>query len=255
MESERKKRVTTTQTTFALIEAIREFETVSLSELARHTGLAKSTVHRHVTTLLDDEYLVREGNEYRLSFRFLNLGEHVRNQNPIHVMAKPKVEQIAAETGERAQFLVEEHGYGVYLHFELGEHAVRTDSALGKRVPMNAISAGKAILSAMPERRVQAIIERNGLPQLTEHTITDEDELFADLERTRERGYAVNIEESTYGLSALAVPVKGKDHEVIGAFGVSGPTHRFKGPRFEQELPDLLLGVVNQFELDIQYQS
>lgn len=253
MVRDRKERVTTSETTFAIIQTIRDLEEARVTDIANELGLAKSTVHRHLSTLLDEEFLVKENGRYRLSFRFLSLGEHVRNRKPVYRMAKPRVELVAEETGERAQFTVAEHGYVVYIHVALGEHAVKTDSRLGKPVPMNAVSAGKALLSELPEERVREIIDRRGLPSLTPNTITDEDELLEELERTRQRGYALNDEESTPGLRALSVPVKDADGTVLGALGVSGPTHRFKNERFREELPDLLLGVVNEFELDIQY--
>lgn len=93
-----------------------------------------------------------------------------------------------------------------------------------------------------------------GAPRLTPNTITDEEELLEELERTRERGYALNDEESTSGLRAVSVSITDSDGSVLGALGVSGPTHRFTNGRFEEELPDILLGVVNGLELDIQYQ-
>jgi DNA-binding IclR family transcriptional regulator len=246
-------RVASAETTLAVVHALRDLGGAGVTELAAHLDVSKSTVHRHLATLLDAEYLVREGDDYHLSLRFLTLGEHVRDRRDVARRASSRVDALAEETNERAQFIVEEHGYAVYVHTAMGDRAVRTDSGAGVRIPMNSVSAGKAILAHLPEERVRAIVDRRGLPARTESTITDEAELFAELERVRERGYAINREESTPGLHAVSAPVMGPEGGVLGALGVSGPTHRLKGARLRETVPDLLLGVVNELELDLQY--
>jgi len=73
------------------------------------------------------------------------------------------------------------------------------------------------------------------------------------LETIKERGFSVNDQENLEGLKAIGAPIPGTDERVIGALSVSGPTHRMKDEYFEVELPDLLLGVVNELELNIAY--
>uniref|UniRef100_UPI003EB6AA54 IclR family transcriptional regulator domain-containing protein n=1 Tax=Halarchaeum sp. P4 TaxID=3421639 RepID=UPI003EB6AA54 len=80
-------------------------------------------------------------------------------------------------------------------------------------------------------------------------TITDEEELFAELERTRERGYAIDDEERLPGLRCVAAPVLGDAGGVLGAVSIAGPTNRFRGERFEVDLPERLLETVNIIEL------
>nr|WP_321169935.1 IclR family transcriptional regulator C-terminal domain-containing protein [Salinigranum rubrum] len=94
---------------------------------------------------------------------------------------------------------------------------------------------------------------RTWLPELTPHTITDHDEFFSQLDTIRERGYAFNDEESIQGLRAVGVPIRGKEHEILGALSVSGPTHRLKGDWYTEDIPDLLLGVSNELELNIRH--
>ena len=253
MEGDQIGRVTTSQTTFDVLDAVKRLEEACVTDVANELGLAKSTAHRHLTTLHDNEFLVRDGDAYHLSFRFLDLGEYVRGRRPLYRMASRKVKEVAEETGERAQFMVEEHGRAVYIHVALGDHAVQTDSGLGRSMPMTAVSAGKAMLAFMPRDRVEAILDRRGLPRRTEATVTDRAALFEELDRIAERGYALNDGESTRGLRAVSVPVRGPDGQVGGALGVSGPTHRFREDRFRSELPEYLLGIGNELELDVQY--
>jgi DNA-binding IclR family transcriptional regulator len=118
---------------------------------------------------------------------------------------------------------------------------------------LHSVAAGKSILAHMSEEDVWQIIEDRGLPKITENTITDSETLFEELEMIREQGYSVNDQENLDGLKAIGAPILGADGQVIGALSVSGPTHRMKGEYFESELPDLLLGVVNELELNIAY--
>lgn len=245
--------VKTTQTAFAIVERLQELDGSGISELASEMGLAKSTIHRHLNTLQELGYVVREGDTFYVGLGFLNLGEYARTRKQEYVMAEPKVKEIARETEERAQFIVEEHGHGVYVYRARGSHAVRTDPGIGKHIPLHAVAAGKAILANLREQEVQRILNQRGLSQINEHTITNREALFEELKAIRKRGYSFNNQENIEGLRAVGVPVRGGDESVLGALSVSGPIHRMKGEWFESELPDLLLGTANELELNIKY--
>lgn len=255
METSTKERrtVKTTETVFAILEILKERDGARITEVAEALELAKSTVHRHLTTLVEREYAVKEGDVYHVSLRFIELGEHARDRKKGYQLARTNVEELATETDERVQFIVEEHGWAVYVHRALGSHGVQTDPGIGKRIPLHATSAGKSILAYLPDDRVSWIIDQRGLPAITDHTITDREELFDDLESIREQGYSVNNQENVDGLRAIGVPVLRPDNRVLGALSVSGPTRRMKGDWFAHELPDLLLGTANELELNIAH--
>jgi DNA-binding IclR family transcriptional regulator len=237
----------------SIIEELAELHRAGVTTLSDRLDMPKSTVHAHLQTLHDEEYVVNENGQYRLGLKHLYLGTVVRDRIPGYRFIKEKVDELAETTGERAQFIVEDHGHGVYVYRAVGPNAVETDSGTGNRVPLNAISAGKAILAFMPRERVEAILSEVGLPDRTENTITDTDEFWAVLDEIRADGYAHNYEESTAGLRAVGVPVLKPDEEVIGAISVSGPSNRLRGERIEREIPNEILGVVNEIELNIRF--
>jgi DNA-binding IclR family transcriptional regulator len=168
-------------------------------------------------------------------------------------MAAEKVRDLAERTDERAQFVIEEQGRGVFLYCESGAQAVKTGSGTGKRMYLHSTSAGKSILAHLPESEIETIIDEWGLPAVTSNTITDRETLFEELAEIRDRGYAFNNEENVEGLHAVGAPLILEDQGVIGALSISGPTHRMKGETFTQELPNLLLGTINELELNIVY--
>lgn len=245
--------VTTTTTTFEILETIRELEGAQLSRISDRLDLAPSTIHRHLMTLLSHGYVIRTGNEFEISLKFLEIGCQKRRCNPVYEMARNKVDLLADETGERAQFVIEEQGKLVYLYYNADQNAVQTDGIVGKHRLLHYSAAGKAILADLPEQRVEEIIDAHGLPAKSDNSITDEDELFEELSEIRERDFARNDEESIEGLRAVGSTIQGPNGEILGALSVSGPAHRMQSEWYESELPNLILGTTNEIELNVKY--
>lgn len=246
--------VKTAKTVFEVLETLYAMDGARVTKLANEMGMAKSTIHRHLSTLESEEYVVKEGDKYEIGLRFLALGEYARNRKEAYQRVRPKVEQLADQTDESAQFLVAEHGKAVYIYRETGSDAVSTpNSRIGERIPLHATAAGKAILACYPAEEVLAITDSVGLASLTDNTITDEEALHEELETVRNRGYSLNREENVDGIHAVGVPIKRTDGWPIGAISVSGPAHRLQDATFEEELPALLLETANQLELNIAY--
>ncbi|SDN24550.1 transcriptional regulator, IclR family [Halogranum gelatinilyticum] len=239
-----------TETTLEILDLLKERDGARVTELAELLDRAPSTVHSHLATLESQEYVVKEGDIYYLGLHVLELGDYVQNRKEAYKMAKSYTEQLAEETECRAVFVVEENGRGVYLHTYSGKHAVWRYSTVGKRFYLHQTAAGKALLSQLSADRVDDIVDQWGLPQKTENTITDRGRLLDELDEIRERGYSVNREEQLDGVKAVGVPVTGPNDEVLGAFSVASPANRLTGEWFTEELPNVVLGVANEFELE-----
>ncbi|RQG88097.1 IclR family transcriptional regulator [Natrarchaeobius halalkaliphilus] len=245
--------VKTIDRTARILETLKELDGARVSEVADELDLANSTAHRYLSSLKKNEFITQEGDFYYVGLRFLELADSAQNRTEVYKLAKPKVEQLAQETGERAEFIVEEHGYAVFVHRAIGETAVRANSHQGKRIPMHATSAGKVILAHSPERKVEEIIECRGLPELTSETITTREELDEELEEIREKGVGFAEEEYIQGLSTVSVPVKGSSGAIQGSLGISGPSGRMSGDNFKREIQNLLVGAANELEINIAY--
>ena len=244
--------VDATETTFRILEMLKELDGAGVTELATRLDIPKSTVHNHLVTLRENEYVVKDGTTYRVGLQFLELGEYTRNRMKIYDVARPEVEALADETGELANLLVEEYGLGVYLCRARGDQAVRVDTYAGMRVPLHCTSLGKAMLAHMPDERVDEIIDRRGLEPQTEATITDEETLREDLAAVRERGYALDRGERLSGLRCIAAPITDDSNRAVGAVSVSGPSSRMKGDRLER-IPELVMSAANVIELNVSY--
>lgn len=244
--------VKATRVSFDVVEALRSLDGAGVSEVAQYLDVPKSTVHDHLCTLERLELVVNEGGTYKTGVRFLELGGYSRQRMKVFEVAKPEIKKLAEQTGEHSNLMVEEHGRGVFLHKAEGPDAVQLDTYNGYRVHLQTTALGKAILAHFPEDRVREILERHGMPRVTEKTVTDEDELFDELAQIREQGFARDFEERVIGMQCIAAPILGDD-EVLGAISVSGPKSRMQGQRFEAEIPKQVLRTANVIEVNMTY--
>ncbi|MGM0605781.1 MAG: IclR family transcriptional regulator [Halobacteriota archaeon] len=243
----------TTETSLDVVDALQELSGATIDELSEHLGLSPSTVHRHLATLRKRSYVVQRGDVFHVGLQFLTVGGYAQRRVVAYPIIKEKVDALAAETGERAQFVVEEHGERVYLYTEVGKSAVQTGAHVGKRGPIHTSAAGKSILANLDRDRVEAIIDEHGLSQPGQHTVADRSELFEELDRIRDRGYAFNRQETTSGVHAVGAAVTDSAGDVVGALSISGPATRMTGEWFTSTLPEQILGTVNEVELHIEH--
>lgn len=242
-------RVKSVDTSLDIVEFLHREGSATIDNVASGVGVGTSTAHRHLMTLYDRGYVVVDGNEYALSLQYLTHAGRRREAFPANELINRKVRQLSEETAERAQFLMEEHGERVYIYTHAGSNAVKTDAAIGKRGPLHVSAAGKAILAGLRSDRREQILDRT----FEDTDSAERDELNAELETVREQGYAFNDEESTPGLRAVGVPVRQPNGKVLGAISLSGPANRLTGEYYHKKIPELLLGTVNEIELNIQY--
>jgi DNA-binding IclR family transcriptional regulator len=160
---------------------------------------------------------------------------------------------MAERTGELANLMVEQNGWGVYLYRSKGDQAVDLNTYVGLPTHLHTTALGKAILAYLPADRVDEIVDRRGLPAETERTVTDREALADRLAAVRERGYAIDDGEILDGVRCVAAPVRTSDGDILGSISVSAPTSRMGQERFETEIPNLVLSAANVIELNINY--
>lgn len=249
-----KRTINAVHTASAILNALQRLNGAGTTELANELDMAKSAVYSHLATLEEEEYIVKDGTTYRLGFRYLDMAEHVKEQFGKYDVVRSELDSLAEETGEVAQFAVEEHARVVYLYKAIGEYGVQTSSSVGSRDYLHCTALGNAMLAHLPEERIDEIIERRGLPKKTDKTLTDRESLMAELERTRERGYAIDDEENILGLRCIAAPII-TDGEVTGAVSVSGPSSRVEGERGETELSNVVIRAANVIEINSKFST
>ncbi|QLG61057.1 IclR family transcriptional regulator [Halorarum salinum] len=251
--SQNSSKVKSLETGFRIFEALDELGGAGVTELATEIGVAKSTVHDHLVTMVEGGYVLKEGSEYRISLKFLDHGGRQRDNMGLYKVARPELRELAMDTGELVNLVTEERGLGVYLDLKRGENAVNLDTFLGKREHLHSTAAGKTILANRPESFVNDVIERHGLAGETEQTVTTPPELFDELDVVRERGFALDREEQLRGLCCVAAPITDDEGYALGALSISGPKNRMQPDRLENELADRVTQVANVIEVNLAY--
>ena len=236
---------------FDVVETLWELEGAGVTAVAEALDLPKSTVHAHLATLESKGYVVSCGGEYRLSLRFLTFGEHVRRAEPLFHAARGPVEDLAERTGERVLCMTEQNGLGMVLHAGEGSRSLSGDVSVGTHVYHHCSAGGKAMMAHYPRERVDAIVDRWGLPAFTDETITDRETLYDELATVREEGIAFNREEYLRGVLAVGVPVFDDEEEVCGAVTIAGPVRRLYSEREPEALHDALLATANTVEVNL----
>jgi DNA-binding IclR family transcriptional regulator len=242
------------RTMLDIAEALWTLDEATVTELAEEVDISKSTAYNHVKTLCNSGYVRKEGSTYRLSFKFLEIGDYTRRRNDVYEIARPEIEKLAEQTDEVANLMFEEAGRGVHIYRSRNEVDIQLPNAAGMRVPLHCTSLGKAILAFRPEERVHDIVAEHGLPARTDHTITSEEELLDELQTVREQGYALDREENMLGLRCVGVPIR-RNGRVVASISVSGPKRRMNAERFTEQVPELLLSKANVIELNIRNQA
>lgn len=238
---------------FEVIETLRDVDSATADEVAETTDMSSSTVEEYLRQLEALEYVVAKDGAYQNGLKFLDVGERVKYNTGIFDIVVEELDKLAAKSGELALFSVMEHGQNVLLYKAHGDDAIRTAHETGLREPMHCSGLGKAILAELPDERVRNIIDRHGLPAMTEHTITDSEALFSELEDVRERGYALDMEEAKPGLRCVAASVNSENSPLHGAVSVAAPKSRMQGTRLDEEVPEMVKGAANVIELNSIY--
>lgn len=245
----------TVETSAKVLWTLKEMDGATVTQIANELDVSKGAAYNHLATLKDQRMLEQEGDIYRLGLKFVVLGEYVKRHMQLYTAARDETDNLADDTDECIHLMVEEHGEGIQIYNARGENTVVQpyhDRNLANPDHLHYGSAGKAILAFLPDERVDRIIEEKGLPRKTQHTITDRERLFEELETIRERGYAINDEEEVIGLRAVGAPIRNSNGEVVGSVSVSGPNSRLKGDLLESELPERVMEAANIIQLNLE---
>ncbi len=236
-----------------IVGALKRRKVAGVTELAEALDIPKSSVHAHLATLRERGYVAQdEADRYRLGLTFLDAGMVARSNLRIAAEVEPKLEELAAETGEKAWCAVEENGVGVFIANAVGDRAIHTDARVGQQVALYRLAAGKAILANLDAERRAAILDGYDFP--LDGTGATRAALERELAAIRDRGVAFGTEQFIQGVTGVAAPVTDNSGRVHGAISISGPAGRLDGERLEADLADLVRGTAGELQINLSYQ-
>ena len=223
-----------------VLDALDRHGPVTLAQLSRETGVAKSTLHRVCSTMGKRGWIARDSGSGNIE-----LGPRVAwlaRANPASALTAGFYEvarEIVERHNETTCLTVLDGCESVFVAKQETTHPVRLVTAVGSRLPAFASASGRAMLADLPEREVAAMYKGSELVTPTGRRLRGLSELITILRETRRRGYAENVDETALGLRCLAVPV-GPPGRVAGAITLCVPSGRMDGARKREMLPDLM---------------
>jgi IclR family KDG regulon transcriptional repressor len=200
---------------------------IGISDLAKRLGVAKSTVHRLAVTLCADGMLEQnpDTGKYRLGIALFRLGSLVRRRMNVSNEARPLLRELREKVNETVHLAVLDGNEIMYVYNLESTQAIRMRSDVGVRKPAYCTAEGQAILAFQPEEVIDRVAQ-DGLAARTPQTITDAAKLKKVLEGVRQRGCAIEDEESEIGMRCIAAPLHNDSGEVVAAIGLAGPVSR-----------------------------
>jgi IclR family acetate operon transcriptional repressor len=210
-----------------LLQLYRERELLGVSETARLLEIGRSTAHRLLTTLRAHGFVVQDGSRaYRVGPALRELGAAIVESGVARARCRPYMQALCDELGETVNLVSLLGTDAVFVDSVETRRPLRVGGREGVVLPAHAVSAGKALLAALPVDVVRELYADEALTALTERTLRTRTALEAQLDIVRQRGYAVNIGESERGITAAACAIPGRAAGERLAIAVSAPSSR-----------------------------
>jgi DNA-binding IclR family transcriptional regulator len=196
-----------------------EHRSLSLTELARRAHLPLATAHRLVAELVRGDALVRRPDgDYVIGRRMWDLGLLAPVEAGLRQSASPFLHDLYGATLATVHLAVRDGSQVLYIDRVSGHASVPVVSQVGSRLPLHATGVGKVLLAYAPED-VRTEVLAN-LHRVTPYTVTQPGRLLDQIRRVHSDGYATTSEEMSLGACSVAVPVRGRDGEVVAALGI-----------------------------------
>ncbi|MEM8948897.1 MAG: IclR family transcriptional regulator [Pseudomonadota bacterium] len=235
-----------------IMTAVSEVDGITLTSIAHQTGTTTSTTHRILTSLETNGFVTmdKERKLWFIGVTAFQIGNGFLRNRKVVDMARPLMRDLMGETGESVNLGVEDDGSIVYLAQIECHNPIRAFHRPGTRTMIHSSAMGKAILATWSDGEIKKLMEKVGMPGFTRKTLTDDRRFFADLEKTRERSWALDDEEATVGMRCVAAAICNEFNEVVAAVSISGPTTRLTydrvgelGPRTKRAAADMTAAI------------
>ena len=224
----------------------------TLSDVARATGLTRAAARRFLHTLVELGYMRTNGRLFALRPSILELGYAYLSGLPLPEVAQPHMENLVAAVHESSSVSVLDGDHVVYVARVPTRRIMTVSISVGTRFPAYATSMGRVLLSGQTDDWLDGYLATVQMRPLTPHTITDAEQLRAEILRVRAQGWALVDEELEEGLRSIAAPIRDGEGRTLAALNVSAPASRGAPDMLRDELLPHLLRAASLIEEDLR---
>jgi IclR family pca regulon transcriptional regulator len=200
-----------------------EHSALTLSEVAARAQLSRAVVRRLLMTLEYLGYAHRQGRQFSLTPRILELGFSYLSSLNVASLAQPIMETVAREMDESCSLAVLDDYDIVYVQRVAVRKVMTITLGIGARLPAFCTSMGRMLLAGLDEESLDQWLRALRPESFTRFTVTDSDELRAAVNRVRAQGYSYVEQELQEGLCSLAVPVRDARGAMVAALNAGMP--------------------------------
>jgi len=215
---------------------------MTLSDVARKTGMSRGTARRLLLTLVELGYAGFDGKNFSLRPRVLNLGFAYLNSQTVWQLAQPYMVELVEKVHESCSVSVLDGTDIVYVaRVPTAARIMSINLGIGTRLPAFATSMGRILLAGLPNEEIQRLLAQvSPLPRYTAKTITEPDALLREIEQVRRQGWALVDQELEQGLRSVAVPILDCVGSPIAALNVGTHASRWTIQKLTQDALPLL---------------
>lgn len=208
---------------------------LSLSEISRRIGLAPSTTHRLLATLLAHQFIEkREDNQYALGLRLLELGQRVQAGLGLRQVALPEMRRLATACGHAVTLFAPNDQAALCLERVPGANPIQVLAIdVGERLSLNCGAGPRVLLASLSDEEISRLHDAGRFPRLTDRTLVGLHDILADARRTRAQGYVLAVEDVVESVAAIGAPVQDVNGCWIGAISLVGIVPEIEGPQRE----------------------
>lgn len=224
---------------------------LSLTEVARRTGLTRAAARRFLLTLTDLGYVRFDGRRFTLTPRVLELGYAYLSSQTLPEVAEPHLERLSAEVHESSSVSVLDGDDVVYVARVATSRIMTVVINVGTRFPAYATSMGRVMLAGLAPHEMDGYLQRVTMTPKTPRTITDPAKLRSELAKIRSRGWGIVDQELEAGLRSVAAPIHDREGTVTAAVNVSTHASRTSLKEMQTRFVPPLLATAKVIEADL----
>jgi len=230
-------------------------ERLSLSDVARETGLTRAAARRFLLTLVKLGYVRSDGREFSLRPLVLELGYAYLSGLAMPEIASPHLEELVARVRESSSISVLDGQQIVYVARVPTKRIMTVAISVGTRFPAYATSMGRVLLAGMSPDDLEKYLSEAEFEAFTARTVNDPDRLREIVREVGRQGYAIVDQELEEGLRSIAAPIHGGGNAVIAAINLSGHASRVSLAAMRAVLLPALLETASRIEADLRSQG
>ena len=230
---------------------------LSLSELSKQSDLSISTIQRLTYTLQHMDLLDRDHRtkKFKIGPEMITLSFTVIDNLVLKKIAYPYMQELNGKINEVVALAVFSGTQVILVESTETRQILNVSTSGGVSIPFHATASGKAMLAFLPEAEVDTLLGKLNFEKFTENTITSLKAFKAELPKVRECGFASAIDENSYGLSAVAAPIRGNDGTVLAALTVLVPTVRVSKQKLINEYGPQVAKTAQRISFDMGFRE